>query len=166
MTVVPSQPHTRIILIDGRSGSGKTTFAADLARRLGADVLHMDELYPGWDGLATGASTAAEIVRCLATGKAATWRVWDWHRSGWGAECSRQPGGTLIVEGCGSLTFDSARYCSERYWLAADQALRRIRALTRDQDISWWDRWQGQEDRFYALHQPWLLASRVITAHG
>ncbi len=45
----PARP--RITLVDGRSGSGKTTFATELAEREGAQLLSLDDVYPGWDGL-------------------------------------------------------------------------------------------------------------------
>ena len=42
---------TRLIAIDGPSGAGKTTLARDVAAVLAAPTIHMDDLYPGWDGL-------------------------------------------------------------------------------------------------------------------
>ena len=48
---------TVVVAIDGPSGSGKTTLAkgvADDLERLGSvEVVHMDLIFPGWDGLAT-----------------------------------------------------------------------------------------------------------------
>ena len=47
-------------LIDGPSGSGKTTLAAEIEQHWNSavklQVVHMDDLYPGWDGLAEGAA--------------------------------------------------------------------------------------------------------------
>ena len=48
-----------IIGIDGRSGTGKTSLAAQLEQELTAaghsvHVLHLDDFYPGWDGLFDG----------------------------------------------------------------------------------------------------------------
>ena len=44
-----------LIAEDGRSGSGKSTFATDLAKYLEATasvaILRLEELYHGWDGL-------------------------------------------------------------------------------------------------------------------
>ena len=41
----------RTILIDGRSGAGKTTFAGLVGEATGFHVIHLDEFYPGWGGL-------------------------------------------------------------------------------------------------------------------
>ena len=51
-----------VVAIDGYSGSGKSTLAAALAFLLpGWQVLHLDDWYPGWDGLAVGAQVARRI---------------------------------------------------------------------------------------------------------
>ena len=51
-----------VVAIDGYSGSGKSTLAAALASLLpGWQVLHLDDWYPGWDGLAVGAQVARRI---------------------------------------------------------------------------------------------------------
>ena len=53
---------TPVILIDGRAGSGKSYLAAELAERLYKELevaprlVHMDDLYPGWEGLRAGSN--------------------------------------------------------------------------------------------------------------
>ncbi|GMA89644.1 hypothetical protein [Homoserinibacter gongjuensis] len=67
-----SGPHPWVLLIDGRSGAGKTVLARDLARLTGATLVSLDEVYPGWDGLAAGAAAVPGIIRDGG------WRRWDW----------------------------------------------------------------------------------------
>ena len=44
---------TVVVAVDGPSGAGKTTLTRELRRRLdGPPVIHLDAVYPGWDGLA------------------------------------------------------------------------------------------------------------------
>ena len=58
-----------VVTIDGYSGSGKSTLAAALARLLpGWQVLHLDDWYPGWDGLAAGTQVARRICEDLRAG--------------------------------------------------------------------------------------------------
>lgn len=57
-----TQRSTRILAIDGRSGAGKSTLARTLAVAVGAQLVHVEDLYPGWDGLRTGAMTLANAV--------------------------------------------------------------------------------------------------------
>ena len=60
----PRAPGTQVIAVDGPSGAGKTTLAARLSDALhGAPVVHMDDLYPGWDGLADAVRMARGIAR-------------------------------------------------------------------------------------------------------
>ena len=64
-----------VVLIDGGSGSGKTTLAAALAPALAAQLVRLDEFYPGWDGLESGSAAVSDDV--LAPGSPG-WRRWDW----------------------------------------------------------------------------------------
>ena len=66
-----------ILLIDGRSGSGKTELArAIVALRPEVQLVRLDDLYPGWGGLEAGSRYVREVL--LATGR---WQRWDWSRS-------------------------------------------------------------------------------------
>ena len=151
---------SRIWLVDGRSGSGKTVLADALAAELGGVVVHMDDLYPGWDGLAAGSAYAFErILAPLARGQEALWRRWDW-AAGARAEEHRLPAGSaLVLEGCGALSRASAPLAERTIWLECDEATRRARALARDGVDDWWERWRAQEDAFYAREGSRALAT-------
>ena len=43
----PRCGSTTVVAVDGHSGAGKTTLAAELGQVLGCDVVHLDSLYPG-----------------------------------------------------------------------------------------------------------------------
>ncbi|WP_083587070.1 hypothetical protein [Agrococcus sp. Marseille-P2731] len=153
-----------ITIVDGRSGSGKTQLAARLAAETGARVIHMDDLYAGWHGLATGSRLLERgILTPLSVGERATWRQWDWAAGDWGATQSAMPGEQLIVEGCGSLTIESRRHADRAIWLEAPEAVRRSRALDRDGDDSWWQLWREQEDAHILANAPAALADEVRT---
>lgn len=151
-----------ITLIDGRSGSGKTQLAARLAAETGARVIHMDDLYAGWHGLATGSRLLERaILAPLAGGRAATWRRWDWAAGEYRDEERAAPGERLIVEGCGSLTLATRQHAAHAIWLEAPERVRRARALERDGDDSWWLLWRAQEDAHIAANDPAALADEV-----
>ena len=152
---------TRLVAIDGPSGAGKTRLAARLTAALGgAPILHMDDLYSGWDGLAPGvAMLRAEVVGALATGGSASYRRWDWTRGVYAErhELGRPP--LLIVEGVGAGAADPPsadrhppRVTSLLIWLDAPEAVRKRRALTRDGAAyaPYWDRWAAQERTHFA----------------
>ena len=152
-----------ITIIDGRSGAGKTAHAARLAAGLGARVIHMDDLYAGWHGLATGSRLLERgILAPLAAGRRAVWRRWDWAAGDWGVEDSAEPGEALVIEGCGALTLETRRHADRAIWLEAPERIRRARALDRDGDDAWWELWRAQEDAHLTANDPASLADEVV----
>lgn len=155
------------ILIDGRSGSGKTTLAAAVRRlRPDVQVLALDSVYPGWDGLAEGADIArTRVLDPHAAATAGSWRRWDWAVSAWAEEHHVDPTLPLLVEGSGVLTPGSAAVADVRVWVDADALIRRRRAIARDGAAyePHWDRWAEQEDEHLARHHPELLATHRLT---
>ena len=161
--------QTPIILIDGRAGSGKSTFAESLQQQLFRDgesaprVIHMDNIFEGWDGLALGSEYMVRfILQPLARRETASWQDWSWvknQRSSW-REFS---GGTpLIVEGCGSLTERSKEHADISIWLEASEEVRRERWIQRERHLEKFDFWAAQELDFYAREKSQSLADLVI----
>lgn len=153
---------SRIWLLDGRSGSGKTVLADALAAELGATIVHMDDLYPGWGGLEAGSAYALErILLPLSRGDDAAWRRWDWAAHARAEEHVLAAGTHLVLEGCGALSRAAAAVAERAIWLACDEDTRRARALARDGVDDWWEGWRAQEDAFYAREGSVGLASEV-----
>ena len=161
--------QTPIVLIDGKAGSGKSTFAEALQQQLFRDgesaprVIHMDNIFEGWDGLALGSDYMVRfILQPLARKETASWQDWSWvrnERSSW-REFS---GGTpLIVEGCGSLTERSKEHAGISIWLEASEETRRERWIQRERHLEKFDFWAAQELDFYAREKSQSLADLVI----
>jgi uridine kinase len=161
--------QTPIVLIDGRAGSGKSTFAESLQQQLFRDgesaprVIHMDNIFEGWEGLALGSDYMVRfILQPLARRETASWQDWSWvknQRSSW-REFS---GGTpLIVEGCGSLTERSKEHADIAIWLEASEEVRRERWIQRERHLEKFDFWAAQELDFYAREKSQSLADLVI----
>ncbi|MEU4834619.1 hypothetical protein [Streptosporangium sp. NPDC023615] len=144
---------TRVLAVEGRSGAGKSTLAAAVAAELGAPVVRMDDLYPGWDGLLGGVDALVGwVLRPLSLDRPARWRRYDWAAGGY-AEWHEVPGGGfLVLDGTGSGALAAAPYLSGLVWLEAPGGVRRTRALERDGDLyaPHWERWAAQEERFHA----------------
>lgn len=149
-----------VLLIDGRSGAGKTVLARELAARTGATLVSLDEVYPGWDGLAAGADAVPGIIQH------GTWRRWNWADDAPGEQAQIARDGSLIVEGCGAISRASRPLADHAWWIERDDADRMARALGRDGDTyaPHWERWARQEEAHLAGEQPRLLADRVIRA--
>lgn len=133
-----------VVTIDGYSGSGKSTLAAALASLLpGWQVLHLDDWYPGWDGLAAGARIARRIAADLREGWAPSYEAWDWENGATG-ETTRVPLAPTIIEGCGAIEAEA----DLAIWIAdPGEDERRSRALARDGQTyaPHWRRWADQD---------------------
>lgn len=133
-----------VVTIDGYSGSGKSTLAAALASLLpGWQVLHLDDWYPGWDGLAAGARIARRIAADLREGRAPSYEAWDWEAGETGATI-RVPLAPTIIEGCGAIEAEA----DLAIWIAdPGEDERRSRALARDGQTyaPHWRRWADQD---------------------
>lgn len=155
----------RLVIVDGRSGAGKTQWASQLARESGFFLLSLDELYPGWDGLDAGHWLAyTRVVVPWRAGEVSRVRRWDWESMAPGEVIEISPRVDLVIEGCGALSNYTAPLADSRYWLEADSDVRKTRALLRDGEMfsPHWQRWALQEERFMALHASPHLADSVI----
>jgi uridine kinase len=166
-----------IVLIDGRAASGKSQFAKELSEayfqvdRQAARTIHMDDLYPGWSGLAEGSVyLLTNILLPLANSRSANWQVWNWRKNHRGAE---EPGngrrefagGTLlIVEGCGSISRLSCEHSDFQVWIDADAEERRTRFSVRDggKFDEFFGIWSYQEDEYYEREKSKQLAQLIV----
>ena len=158
LTTAPARcGTTRVLAVDGRSGAGKSTLVAAVTAALAAPVVRMDELYPGWDGLAAGTGRLAdEVLGPIAAGVPAVYRRWDWMRSRPGRRVEVAPGPILVVDGVGSGAAAVRPWLSLLVWLDAPPDLRRDEALRRDGAAyaRQWERWAAQEERYGRCDRP------------
>ena len=157
----PFRGRRLVVLIDGRSGSGKTVVAQRLAPVLDAQLVSLDEVYPGWDGLDAGSDAVHEtMLRQRDPG----WRRWDWASDGSAEWHPIDPQRALIVEGCGALSRANRALAGFGIWIELDAVERRRRASARDHGRfdRFWDRWAAQEDAFDAREHPRRIADLVV----
>lgn len=154
------------VLIDGRSGAGKSMLADRISLGWpGSAVVRLDDIYPGWDGLAWASDhVREELLAPRAAGRPGRWRRWDWIVGAPAEWHTVAAGGRLIVEGVGALTPASRALADLGIWVDAPDADRRRRALARDGDTyrPHWDRWAAQEEVFLAQHRPRAVADLVV----
>lgn len=151
-----------VVLIDGRSGSGKSTLALELVSAWPqAQLVRLDDFYPGWDGLEAGSAQVAEWVLAASD---PGWRAWDWERSSPAEWHPVDPTRPLVVEGAGALSRRNRALASFGIWVELDEPTRKDRAIARDGETyaPHWERWAAQEASFIAREHPQALADLVI----
>jgi uridine kinase len=152
-TAPPRAGTTRVVAVDGPSGSGKTVLAAELSDVLdGAPVVHMDDLYPGWDGLDEAVPRLLEwVLQPLSRGEPARYRRYDWPAGAYAEEHQVPTSEVLVVEGVGSGALACAPYLSLLVWVEAPRPLRFERGIARDGEAyrPHWERWARQEDEHF-----------------
>lgn len=160
----------RLVLVDGRSGGGKTTFATTLAERLGAQVVHTDDVawnhaMLDWDEL-----LVAGVLTPWLAGERVDFRPPAWERHDRDGSIVVEPGGSLVVEGVGAGRASLAPYADLVVWVQSDRALARTRGIERDasygtrtydEAVAFWDRWMREEEPHLAADQPWERAGLV-----
>ena len=151
-----------IVLVDGRSGAGKSTVADRLIEAWpGAQLVRLDDLTPGWDGLDAAAAQVVDLLRSDPP----MWRAWDWAREAPGPWHRLDRDRPLVVEGAGALSRAARALATVGVWIdLPDDAERRRRALERDGETyrPHWDRWAEQEVRFAARERPRDAADLIV----
>jgi cytidylate kinase len=149
----PRLGRTRLIAVDGRSGSGKSWLASELAAPLDAPIIHLDDLYPGWDGLAKTADVLAEwVIGPLSRQQPARWRRFDWDTMSYAEWHTTAAAGIVMLEGCGSIRSALAGAYAARIWVEAPAAARRQRLRARPDWAAYEPfarQWAAGEDQLY-----------------
>ncbi|WJZ17573.1 hypothetical protein CGUA_04940 [Corynebacterium guangdongense] len=141
------------MLIDGPSGAGKTTYANRLGEMTGWRVVHLDDFYPGWGGLAEGARMVVEdVLDPVDPG----FTRWDWNNSRPAERVTLDPEASLIVEGVGAITKQSVAAAAKlgevhTIHITAASDARFRRAIARDPGYrAWWQMWARQEEAHFS----------------
>jgi uridine kinase len=150
-----------VVLIDGGAGSGKTTLASQLIASWPGEppqLVSLDELYPGWHGLAVASALVPEVI------SGAGFRRWDWTAGAPDGRRELDPSRGLVIEGCGAITPAACALADLSVWLELPATERRARALARDGELfaAHWDEWADQEAEHWRAEHPAQLADLVI----
>ena len=131
---------TKIVTIDGPAGSGKTTLATELSIALadssGAmSVIHLDELYEGWDGALDAKlfeRISAWILTPISNGLNPKHLKYDWYQDKFTTWSEVPLTSVVIIEGVGSGHASMRQSVSQAIWVEADEDLLLDRVIQRD----------------------------------
>jgi cytidylate kinase len=147
----PTLANGRLICVDGPAGSGKTTLADEIAELSGASVLHMDDMFEGWGGLPRIAAQLETLLPSLATGRAGTYRRWDWPGNDWAETVLVPPAPMIVLEGVGSGAATYADLITVLAWVEVPYDLRMARGLERGGVgvAENWSQWARDEQELF-----------------
>lgn len=184
----PKCGSTRVALIDGPAGSGKSTLCNRLAVALGGEpshgagtfdptlparatdtvqILHSDDMYEGWSGLANlDIVLLDQVLRPLAHGDPAGFRMWDWIAGTRTHFISVAPVQYLLVEGVGVAQRKARAFANLVVYIDAPATVRLRRGLARDghRMRDEWRRWQQLEE--VHLHEHGTRAAANVAIDG
>jgi uridine kinase len=160
----PRLGTTRLICVDGPAGSGKTTIAQEIGRLVDAEVVRLDDLYPGWDGLLEVEAVVLGLLRPLAEGRPGHYRRYDWLAGEHQESHQVDPAPLLVLEGVGAGNRAWRDHVTTLVWVHAPRAERLERAVARDGEG---ERdhllaWMRDEDRLYAAERTSAAADLVV----
>jgi len=146
-----------LFAIDGPAGAGKTTFAAKLEAELSVSasvqVIHMDDLYNGWDNALSNA--LSEILDRISTahlaGREFVIKLFNWHTMQFDREAKILPTDYLIIEGVGAAQQIVRETGATTYWLdiEPDTGLQRVLARDGAHIEAQMRQWQVDQDKHF-----------------
>lgn len=162
---------TVFIAVDGRAGADTASVADEIARilrrRRSVSIVHLEDLYPGEDGLAEGIKRCATyVLGPLLTGQDAAWRAWNWETGQEDEERLTLPTDVVILQGTGSGSAELRRHCHAVVWVEVPQEhdYRHTAKPTEDAHDVHCRRWTAQEDAWLAVDNVALAADITITS--
>jgi uridine kinase len=147
--------QTKIVVIDGPAGSGKTTLAKSLSGLLeNCPIIHMDEIYEGWENALspkTSQDLVEWIINPLLESKSIEFVKYDWYLEKRIEKVVIYLPKVLIIEGVGSSSFDISKHACLKLWIEVNKETGINRVLTRDgqQIQEQMKQWQTQESKFF-----------------
>jgi uridine kinase len=125
-----------ILAIDGVAGSGKTTLASRLCNDLkSCQVVHMDDLYAGWNDPLSQRLTARvirELLEPFHQQLPIRYQKFDWILNRFDKFEDLKTSNILILEGVGSGQREFRKYLSKTIWVEYDPSQGFDRVIARD----------------------------------
>jgi uridine kinase len=158
LLALPCAHRVRLIAIDGRAGSGKTTLAFRLYEQTGWPVIQLDDFISVTDLEGWWPRFEEEVLEPLFAGRDLDFVVRDWEADVYGDAIG--PRKTLpwepnvIVEGVGANRLALADRVTAAIWVETPEELCLRRGIQRDHGLpeieAVWRHWQAMEREFFA----------------
>ncbi|MFB7934886.1 uridine kinase [Streptomyces sp. NPDC056039] len=149
----PSCGPVRLVGVDGHAGSGKTTFAEQLAEALdGAPVLRLDDIASHDELFDWTGRLLDQVIEPLTEGRTAHYAPYDWRARSFGPPLPLPPAPVILVEGVGAGRRTLRTHLALLLWmeLPREEAWARGRSRDGEEQREFWDGWVPAERRHFA----------------
>ena len=160
-----------IIAIDGPAGAGKTTLASNIHLALypnyTSTIIHMDDLYNGWDKALS--SELTEVLSYIAQAHSQSQSIslskFNWADSTFSPAEAIDDAQLIILEGVGSGQSAIREYLSALIWIDIDESKGLSRVLERDGEgiRNQMQKWLVTQEQHFALEKTENAADFVLT---
>ncbi len=168
-----------IVAVDGRGGSGKSTFAQLLADGWpGAQVVEIDDFYlpsanrpekPGPGDNFDRTRLREQVMAPFKRGVAGRYQRYDWGVDALAEWHEVPPTGILIVEGVYSTSEPLRDLSTYRVWVDSPYEVRLARGIARDSEAmrdTWVNSWMPVEDQYVDSERPARHAHLCLLGDG
>ena len=146
--------------IDGPAGAGKTTLSEILKselrmREISTEVIHMDDLYDGWENaLGIKLEQALQDIECQTQGDEIVYPIYNWQQMKYSRIKSIPTPRILILEGVGAGQSGVRDRVDLSIWVDIDPDEGISRAISRDgQSIAaYMQSWKQAQELHFAEH--------------
>jgi uridine kinase len=153
-----------VVAVDGRGGSGKTTFAKNIAHALGAPIVHTDDVawhhsfFDWWPLLID------HILLPFKAGQSVTWTPEAWTAKGRSGAIVVPAAPVLVVEGVSASRLELSDYIDLAVWVETDSQVAQMRCFERDgpEIKDFWFEWQASEVPLLERDKPWERADLIV----
>jgi uridine kinase len=166
-----SQKNHPVIAIDGPAGAGKTTLAHEiflaLSPKMSVNVIHMDDLYDGWENALTNDLT--QILQYLSaqhqSQQPANLSRYNWSTSSFDPAEVIEPADLLILEGVGSGDKSLQDQFAALIWIDIDPNIGVQRVTERDGPgvTNQMQKWLGTQQQYFSQHSTREKADFILT---
>jgi len=163
-----------LVLVDGKGGSGKTSFAVKLADALNANIVATDDICWHADPIHWDSEMLNGIIYPWLNGASVSYTPTGWikkNREGFIAVDSSR---ALIIEGSGACRKTLRKFATYSVWIDTDPDISRARVIQRDfaneengatlesvtKFIDWWD---SVVDPFLVVEEAWKYTNVIVS---
>jgi uridine kinase len=165
-----------LVLIDGKGGSGKTSFAAKLAGALDASIVSTDDVAWWADPIHWDDELLSGIIKPWLNGEDVAYTPSGWIKKNRDGFIKADSSKALIVEGSGACRKTLRKLAAYSVWIDTEPDISRERVIKRDlangenggtleSVTEFTDHWDSVVDPFLLEEEAWKYVNIIVSGY-